>query len=155
MSDDDVMQASMNRVSQDTERLTRRNMKLCVMEDVQTECLADPAFCPACDEPQEKMVNCFHYINRKAREYLEQEMKDNDEKPMGGGFGGDVPDELCYQWAREYFRDADAKEDAELEEKFIPKTYRESAQGRKKGKAQKGSAQACPETRGRRTAHLW
>ena len=20
---------------------------------------------------------------------------------MGGGFGGDVPDELCYQWARE------------------------------------------------------
>lgn len=26
MSDDDVMQASMNRVSQDTERLTRRNM---------------------------------------------------------------------------------------------------------------------------------
>ncbi len=37
MSDDDVMQASMNRVSQDTERLTRRNMKLCVMEDVQTE----------------------------------------------------------------------------------------------------------------------
>lgn len=33
MSDDDVMQASMNRVSQDTERLTRRNMKLCVMED--------------------------------------------------------------------------------------------------------------------------
>ena len=37
MSDDDVMQASMNRVSQDTERLTRRNMKLCVMEDVQIE----------------------------------------------------------------------------------------------------------------------
>ena len=34
MSDDDVMQASMNRVSQDTERLTRRNMKLCVMQDI-------------------------------------------------------------------------------------------------------------------------
>ena len=72
---------------------------------------------------QQKMLNCFHYINRKAREYLEQEMKDNDEKPMGGGFGGDVPDELCYQWAREYFRDAEAKEDAEPEEKFVPKTY--------------------------------
>ena len=117
MSDDDVMQASMNRVSQDTERLTRRNMKLCVMEDVQTECLADPAFARLVMNPKKKMVNCFHYINRKAREYLEQEMRDNDEKPMGGGFGGDVPDELCYQWAREYFRDADAKEDAEPEEK--------------------------------------
>ena len=107
MSDDDVMQASMNRVLQDTERLTRRNMKLCVMEDVQTECLADPAFARLVMNPKKKMLNCFHYINRKAREYLEQEMKDNDEEPMGGGFGGDVPDELCYQWAREYFRDAD------------------------------------------------
>ena len=123
MSDDDVMQASMNRVLQDTERLTRRNMKLCVMEDVQTECLADPAFARLVMNPKKKMLNCFHYINRKAREYLEQEMKDNDEKPMGGGFGGDVPDELCYQWAREYFRDAEAKEDAEPEEKFVPKTY--------------------------------
>lgn len=45
------------------------------------------------------------------------------EQLMGGGFGGDVPDELCYQWAREYFRDAEAKEDAEPEEKFVPKTY--------------------------------
>ena len=123
MSDDDVMQASMNRVSQDTERLTRRNMKLCVMEDVQTECLADPAFARLVMNPKKKMVNCFHYINRKAWEYLEQEMRDNGEKPMGGGFGGDVPDELCYEWAREYFRDADAKEDAEPEEKFVPKTY--------------------------------
>ena len=40
--------------------------------------------------PKKKMLNCFHYINRKAREYLEQEMKANDEKPMGGGFGGDL-----------------------------------------------------------------
>ena len=138
MSDDDVMQASMNRVSQDTERLTRRNMKLCVMEDVQTECLADPAFARLVMKPKKKMVNCFHYINRKAREYLEQEMKDNDEKPMGGGFGGDVPDELCYQWAREYFRDADAKEDAESEEKFVPKTYNgKTPKAGKKGKVPK------------------
>ena len=63
-------------------------MKLCVMEDVQTECLADPAFARLVMNPKKKMVNCFHYINRKAREYLEQEMKDNDEEPMGGGFGG-------------------------------------------------------------------
>ena len=54
MSDDDVMQASMNRVLQDTERLTRRNMKLCVMEDVQTECLADPAFCQAAVNPKKR-----------------------------------------------------------------------------------------------------
>lgn len=144
MSDDDVMQASMNRVSQDTERLTRRNMKLCVMEDVQTECLADPAFARLVMNPKKKMVNCFHYINRKAREYLEQEMKDNDEKPMGGGFGGDVPDELCYQWAREYFRDADAKEDAELEEKFISKTYQGKRPRQAKRKSLKRQRPSLP-----------
>ena len=73
----------------------------------------------------------------EAREYLEQEMKDNDEKPVGGAFGGDVPDELCYQWAREYFRDADAKEDAEPEEKFVPKTYNGKAPKAGKGKKDK------------------
>lgn len=40
MSDDDVMQASMNRVSQDTERLTRRNMKLCVIWRTKRHCIA-------------------------------------------------------------------------------------------------------------------
>ena len=104
MSDDDVMQASMNRVSQDTERLTRRNMKLCVMEDVQTECLADPVFARLVMKPKKKMVNCFHYINRKAREY---------------------------------FRDADAKEDAEPEEKFVPKTYNGKVSKAGKGKKDK------------------
>ena len=44
MSDDEVMLASMKRVSADTERLTRRNMKDCVSEYIQTKCLEDPAF---------------------------------------------------------------------------------------------------------------
>ena len=109
MSDDDVMQASMNRVSQDTERLTRRNMKLCVMEDVQTECLADPAFARLVMNPKKKMVNCFHYINRKAREYLEQEMKDNDEKPMGGGFGGCTINLVKEELYDQFVADAKAK----------------------------------------------
>ena len=123
MSDDDVMQASMNRVSQDTERLTRRNMKLCVMEDVQTECLADPVFARLVMNPKKKMVNC-----------------------LGGGFGGDVPDELCYQWAREYFRDADAKEDAEPEEKFVPKTYNGKAtKAGKKEKPKKAAPKPAPK----------
>ena len=46
-------------------------------------------------------------------------------------------DELCYQWAREYFRDADAKEDAEQKEKFIPKTYNGKVSKTGKGKKEK------------------
>ncbi len=75
-------------------------------------------------------------------------MQTNDEKPMGGGFGGDVPDELCYQWAREYFRDADAKEDAEPEEKFVPKTYNgkvSKADKVKKDKPKKAAPKPAPK----------
>ena len=106
-----LIAASVKRLGDATERLTRRNMKLCVTEYVQTLCYEDMAFAKLVMHPRKSMVNCFHYINRKAREYLEKEMKDNDEKPMAGGYGGDVPDELCYQWAEEYFRDLDVKED--------------------------------------------
>ena len=44
MSDDEVMAASMKRVGDDSERLTRRNMKQCVTEYIQTLCLEDVAF---------------------------------------------------------------------------------------------------------------
>jgi len=123
MSDQDVMMESMKRVSADTEKLTRRNMKDCVSEHIQTLCLDDPAFARRVMHPGKSMVRCFWYINRKAREFVEQEMKDNDVKPENGVYGSDVPDDLCYQWAVDYFNDPDAKEDHKDEEKFVSKPY--------------------------------
>ena len=124
MPDEDVMAASIQRISKDTERLTRRNMKDCVSEHIQTICLENASFARFTMYPNKSMINCFRYINRKAREYIEQEMKDNDIKPENGVYGGDVPDDLCYQWAEEYFMDPDAPEDqTEKEEKFVPKPY--------------------------------
>lgn len=125
MPDEEVMTASMQRISTDTERLTRRNMKDCVSEYVQTLCLDDAVFARLAMHPKKNMVNCFRYINRKAREFVEQEMKDNDIKPENGVYGSDVPDDLCYQWAEEYFREPDAREDKpEKEETFEPIPYR-------------------------------
>ena len=72
---------------------------------------------------EEDMVNCFRYINRKALEFAKQEMEDNDVKPSAEGYGTDVPDGLCYQWAEEYFKDLNAKEDRGQEEKFVPRPY--------------------------------
>lgn len=124
MPDEEVMVESMQRISKDTERLTRRNMKDCVSEHVQTLCFEDAAFARLTMHPRKRMINCFRYINRKAREFVEQEMKDNDIKPENGVYGSDVPDDLCYQWAEDYFRDPDAPEDKpEKEEKFVPKPY--------------------------------
>lgn len=126
MPDEEAMTASMQRVSKDTERLTRRNMKDCVSEYIQTLCLDDATFARLALHPRKSMVNCFRYINRKARAFVEQEMKDNDIKPeVVGVYGSDVPDDLCYQWAEEYFRDPDVQEDKpEKEETFEPIPYR-------------------------------
>lgn len=143
MSDDEVMMASMKRVSKETERLTRRNMKECVSEYIQTRCLEDQTLARLAMHPRKNMINCFHYINRKAREYIQQEMKDNDIKPENGVYGGDVPDELCYQWAEEYFRDADAPEDKQEEEKFVPKPY--VGKSGSKSKPKKAAEKKKPE----------
>lgn len=66
MSDDEVMAASMKRVGDDSERLTRRNMKQCVTEYIQTLCLEDVAFARNVMHPRKNMVNCFRYIKRRA-----------------------------------------------------------------------------------------
>ena len=116
--------ASSKRVGDDSERLTRRNMKQCVTEMIQIFCYEDLDLARQVMHPRKNMVNCFRYITRKAKEFVMQEMKDNDIKPSAEGYGSDVPDDLCYQWAKEYFFDMEAPEDKDPnEEKFVPKPY--------------------------------
>ena len=123
MSDADIVSASTERVRVDTEKLTRRNMKECVSEHIQNLCRKDPAFARQTMNPNKSMIHCFHYINRMAKDYLQQEMKDNDIRPENGVYGGDVPDDLVYQWSIDYFNDPDAQEDHVEEEKFTPRPY--------------------------------
>lgn len=123
MSDDEAITASVKRISIDTERLTRRNMKECVAEHIQSLCKKDTAFARKTMHPSKSMVKCFKYINRMAKEYVKQEMEDNDIQPDGGGYGCDVPDGICYQWAEDYFNATDAPEDQKEEEKYVPKPY--------------------------------
>lgn len=145
MSDDEVVAASMQRVSGDVEKLTRRNMKECVSEYIQTKCLEDPAFARLTMHPKKTMVHCFQYISRKAWEYIQDELKANGIQPGQGsqGYGCDIPDDLCYQWAEDYFHDPDAKEDQEQEEEFVPRPYygKSSVKSSKKKKTEKKPAE--------------
>ena len=150
LSDEEVTAQAMKRVGVDTERLTRRNMKECVSEYIQTLCLEDPDFSRLTMHPRKTMIHCFFYINRKAREFVEQEMKDNDIKPENGVYGSDVPDDLCYQWAEEYFRDPDAKEDQEKEEKFVPKAYNGKSNGKAKSTKTAGKKNTGKEKNGKK-----
>ncbi len=150
LSDEEVTAQAMKRVGADTERLTRRNMKECVSEYIQTLCLEDPDFSRLTMHPRKTMIHCFFYINRKAREFVEQEMKDNDIKPENGVYGSDVPDDLCYQWAEEYFRDPDAKEDQEKEEKFVPRAYNGKSSVMSKNTKAAGKKTAGKEKNGKK-----
>ena len=144
MGSAELLAASVERVAADTERLTRRNMKEAVAEHIQAKCREDAAFAMLVVDPAKSMINCFQYINRRAREYAEQEMKDNGIERTGV-YGLDVPDGLCYQWAEDYFKNENAKEDHQNDEKFIPKPYVPASTPRKtaKGKAGKKSAPAA------------
>ena len=122
MNDAELLAESVKRVAADTEKLTRRNMREAVAEHIQKKCKGDAAFARLVMDPDKSMINCFQYINRKAREYAEQEMKDLGIE-RAGTYGCDVPDGLCLQWAEDYFNDPDAKEDRQGDEKFVPKPY--------------------------------
>lgn len=151
MSDEEVTAASARRVGEDTEKLTRRNMKEAVCEHIQTLCRRNPAFARRAMRPGKSMINCFKYINRQAMAYAEQEMKDNGME-RSGVYGLDVPDGLCFQWAEDYFNTDDVKEDHKNDEKFIPKPYIPASRKTSKVKADKKTEGAAkPEAPKART----
>ncbi len=153
MSAEEITNDAVKRVGADTEKLTRRNMKEAVCEHIQALCRKDSTFARRTMLPEKSMINCFQYIYRMAREYAEQEMKDNG-IARTGTYGCDVPNGLCFQWAEDYFNADDVKEDHKDDEKFVPKPYipatRKKAQGKtdKKpsgtAKSRAGKASAAP-----------
>lgn len=144
VSDEELTSASLGRVGKDAERLTRRNMKICVAEHIQTKCLEDMDFARQVMHPRKNMINCYRYINRMALEFIKKEMADNDEKPNFEGFGSDVPDDLCYQWAEDYFNDLDAKEDKDKDDEFVPKPYTGPSPSKPKKAASKKAEKKAP-----------
>ena len=152
MNGAELLEAAAGRVAADTERLTRRNMKEAVAEHISAKCREDAAFAMLVMDPDKSMINCFQYINRMAQEYAEQEMEDNGIERQGV-YGLDVPDGLCYQWAEDYFKDENAKEDHKDDEKFIPQPYvptgRKTSAGKtakKKSETGKASAEKPTDT---------
>ena len=143
VNNDILIEASVKRLGEDYERFTRRNMKQCVTEYVQTKCYEDLNFAKYVLHPRKNLINCFKYINRKAKSYLDEEMKINDEKPINGIYGGDVPDDLCYRWAEDYFLNMDIEEDKDKGEKIIiskPHLATSNQRAKKKANQEKKSS---------------
>ncbi len=151
VSENELYEISVKRLGDMTERLTRRNMKICVTEYIQTRCYESIKLAQHAMHPKKCMINCFKFINEKALEYLKEEQKNNGEKVIDPQvIGGDVPDELCYQWAEEYFMNLDAEIDKTEEDKdFVLTPYRStvSAKTKKKEAPKKESSQKTPEAK--------
>ena len=143
----ELLKAAAKRVSADTEKLTRRNMKESVAEFIQTRCIDDLDFARLTMHPRKSMIHCIQYINRKAWDYVQDELKANGVQPGPGqqAYGCDIPDDLCYQWAEDYFRDPDAKEDQGDEEKFVPQPYRGKTTSKSVSKKKTEEKKRVPE----------
>lgn len=145
MSDEEILAASMKRVGDDTEKLTRRQLMECVMEHIQNLCLSDPAFARKVMHPRKNMIRCAQFINRKAWEYVQDELKARNITPSRTDpYASAIPEGICYQWAEDYFNDPDAKEDHQDDEKFVPKPYVPASAPRKAAKA-KADKKPVPE----------
>ena len=133
-------------LSKDIERITQKTMKECVGAHIINASQHNEIIAQHVVHPEKNSVNCFKYINRKAREYLEEYMKFTGEKQdKNGVIGIDIPDNLCYQWAEEYFSSTDIPEDHEDEEKFVPKKYTSSYKPSTKKKATAPKAEIPPQ----------
>ena len=143
----ELLKAAAKRVSADTEKLTRRNMKESVSEFIQTKCIDDLDFARLTMHPRKSMIHCFQYISRKSWDYVQDELKAHGVQPGPGqqAYGCDIPDDLCYQWAEDYFRDPDAKEDQGDEEEFVPQPYRGKTASKSVSKKKKEDKKKEPE----------
>ena len=121
--DEDVLRlAATRRIKIDTDKMTNRSMKDSVCAHIQSICEKDLSFARLTMHPRKSMLHCIQYIFRHAQDYLKKELEAGGVKAPGT-YGGDVPDGLCFQWAEDYFRDSDAKEDQESGSKFVPRPY--------------------------------
>jgi hypothetical protein len=115
MSDEAAIAAAVKRLEDDADRITRRNMKLRIAEHIQSMCRTNSAFARLTMQPRKTTINCFKFIQRHAVEHLK--------KTNAGTDGGDVPDDLCFKWASDYYLAADAEEDKCKDDTFEPKKF--------------------------------
>lgn len=122
MNEDALRLAATRRIRIATDKMTNRSMKDSVSAHIQSICEHDLDFARLTMHPRKSMLHCIQYIFRQAQDYLRKELEAGGIK-TSGTYGGDVPDGLCLQWAEDYFRDPDAKEDQEPDSQFVPRPY--------------------------------
>lgn len=84
------------------ERTSLKTMADYVKEYIVGYCDEDPAFVERVNDPLKNFMDCIGYIKKKALEWL-KEQQNLELTSYTQGVGGDVPNDICYQWAVEYY----------------------------------------------------
>ncbi|HAQ39497.1 MAG TPA: hypothetical protein DCM73_00735 [Clostridiales bacterium] len=116
---------AIEKISEASEKITRRNMKIQVSEFIQVRCDSDPDFAALILNPKKNLVNCFKYINRMAMEWIKEDAKARGEE-LHGQIGGDVPDDIVFDWSIEYFQKTGLPEDEEKAKPVSPSPTQKS-----------------------------
>ena len=130
---------AIGKITKDIEKITRHSMKIQVSEHIQERCEQDSEFALAVTNPKKSLANCFKYINNKAMDWIKEDAKARGEK-LSGSFGGDVPDDICFEWAIEYFQKTDLAEDEEKNKPKIVKGEKKEVKQSSVGTKKTGSS---------------
>lgn len=101
-------------------------MEIEVVKPLKAGCQCDTDFARLVMNPEKSLENCFRYMGTQAYNLKKEDIQ----KRIQSGASYAVfafPPNLCFQWAVNYFKDLEAAEDKEPEEKFIPHHYYPSA----------------------------
>ena len=105
---------AIEKLDKEFESLTRRGMIDSVMEYLSSYCFDNPDFTKNILNEDKDLKDCLKYITRKASDYLKDA---SSAFTTDNGYGGEVPDDLCYEWSVEYY----SKSKEELEPVKQPK----------------------------------
>lgn len=102
----------------------------------------DEVFAYKMRNPKKSIKNCIKFIAQKAMAYME---KHKEEYEMENGYGGDVPDEICYGWANHYYDENDLEVDM-TEEELKAKREKERKEREEKWAKEKAERDAKAKT---------
>jgi len=124
------------------DRTSLKTMADYVKEYLIAYCEEDPGLVERVDDPEKSFMDCIGYIKKKALDWL----KEQQNLELSGyvqGIGGDVPPDICYQWAVEYYY---SKPEPKPEPKMIESTGSKSkSKACKKGAAAKEAPKDEPK----------
>lgn len=129
MSDADAMAAAVKMIEKEENRFKKEFdddfngvVEMAILQTLKAGCQCDADFARSILNPDKCLKNCFRYMGTQAYEMKKEAIR----KQTRGGtqyaaFG--FPPRLCYQWAMDYFKNLNAPEDKEPEERFKPQPY--------------------------------